>query len=274
MGRSTPMDTSLADDEARLNDIAQNLHGAIDGVFDRWITTLILDRVPSGNRKASELAASAAAAARAAVMPRLELLLRTDIDEQRGSPLALLRGAVLWPNQALTDLGVAPVARDEFSQRLLPQDVHNLAPSNFADIDPELTEPGLTWGAAKAHVHLRRRREERPVTCAAFVPDLMDQSKVRVALPDCRFIRRPADLAEADETVLLVDLSRPVVFDHLGARPDVVGFGSHVDADLLDRAQAAGCQVVLARSAFFRRLAQCGADPRVLLGDADAGEGE
>jgi hypothetical protein len=33
-----------------------------------------------------------------------------------------------------------------------------------------------------------------------------------------------------------------------------IGFGSHVDHDLLDAARAAGCNEVLPRSAFFRRL--------------------
>ncbi len=30
---------------------------------------------------------------------------------------------------------------------------------SFADLDPALHEPGLVWGAAKAHVFLRHRRE-------------------------------------------------------------------------------------------------------------------
>ena len=36
--------------------------------------------------------------------------------------------------------------------------VYDLAPANFADVDPALAEPGLLWGAAKAHVHLARHR--------------------------------------------------------------------------------------------------------------------
>ena len=35
------------------------------------------------------------------------------------------------------------------------------APATFADVDPALHEPGLVWGAAKAHVHLARRRAAR-----------------------------------------------------------------------------------------------------------------
>jgi putative CocE/NonD family hydrolase len=41
-----------------------------------------------------------------------------------------------------------------------PDDAYDLGPASFADIDPSLHEPGLMWGAAKAHVHLARRRAE------------------------------------------------------------------------------------------------------------------
>jgi len=35
-----------------------------------------------------------------------------------------------------------------------------LAPAAFEDVAPELRDPGIEWGAAKAFVHLRRRRAE------------------------------------------------------------------------------------------------------------------
>ena len=34
-----------------------------------------------------------------------------------------------------------------------------VGPAAFSDVDEDLHEPGLVWGAARAHVHLRRRRE-------------------------------------------------------------------------------------------------------------------
>ena len=39
-----------------------------------------------------------------------------------------------------------------------PDDVYDLAPATFDDVSPDLHDPGLRWGAAKAHVHLKRRR--------------------------------------------------------------------------------------------------------------------
>jgi hypothetical protein len=35
-----------------------------------------------------------------------------------------------------------------------------VVPASFADLDSTVHEPGIVWGAAKAHVVLRRRRAE------------------------------------------------------------------------------------------------------------------
>jgi hypothetical protein len=93
------------------------------------------------------------------------------------------------------------------------------------------------------------------VTILAYVPDLMDRSRfggVTVA-----FVSDPAALEEAGEDdVVVVDLSRPAV---LAVLPRVrarrtIGFGSHVDRERLDAARAAGCDEVMVRSEFFRRV--------------------
>ncbi|HEX9970171.1 MAG TPA: hypothetical protein VGB03_08535 [Acidimicrobiales bacterium] len=95
-----------------------------------------------------------------------------------------------------------------------------------------------------------------PTRVAAYVPDLMDRSKVAAVAGDrVAFARTPGDLAGIDADLVVVDLSRPGVLDALarleGRR--VVGFGSHVDTELLDAARTAGCEV-LPRSKFFARL--------------------
>lgn len=105
-------------------------------------------------------------------------------------------------------------------------------------------------------------------TVVAYVPDLMDRSKVAAALPRCEFVRSPAELAEAGraefgaddagEVVVLLDLSRPGVLEALPALVGrrTIGFASHVDTELIRRAEAAGCDEVLPRSRFFGRLTQ------------------
>ncbi|CAN5204976.1 hypothetical protein BH18ACT4_BH18ACT4_15770 [soil metagenome] len=92
-----------------------------------------------------------------------------------------------------------------------------------------------------------------------LAPDLMDQSRIRAATAahDAVFVGRPEALAAAadDSDLVIVDLSRRGVLDVLGAiGPRTIGFGSHVDHELLAAAAAAGCDEVLPRSQFFRRL--------------------
>ena len=90
---------------------------------------------------------------------------------------------------------------------------------------------------------------------AAFAPDLMDQSKLRAA--GVELVRSVADLAETTADRVLVDLSRPGVLGAVAAiDAEVIGFGPHVDDELLDAGRAAGCADVLPRSVFFRRLAE------------------
>jgi hypothetical protein len=92
----------------------------------------------------------------------------------------------------------------------------------------------------------------------AFVPDLLDRSRVSGALPDVRFVRDLAALTSAsdDADVLLVDLARAGVIDAVATlraprHLRVVGFARHDDTDTLDAARAAGCDAVFTRNAFF-----------------------
>lgn len=90
----------------------------------------------------------------------------------------------------------------------------------------------------------------------AYVPDLMDRSKVAAA-GDCTFVSRPADLValcpEAD--VVVVDLTKPGVVDVLAdLHGRVIGFANHTSRDVMEAARAAGCEHVLPRSDFFARI--------------------
>ena len=92
---------------------------------------------------------------------------------------------------------------------------------------------------------------------AAFVPDLMDRSKVAAAAPgEVTFVRAAADLEEVGAEVVVIDLARPGALDALPglAMARTIGFASHVDRDLVAAAQEAGCDEVLPRSKFFSSL--------------------
>ncbi len=94
----------------------------------------------------------------------------------------------------------------------------------------------------------------------AYVPDLMDRSKVAATLAseEIVFVAHPAELAPPADLVI-VDLGRPGVLEALPALTEAglrtVGFVSHVDRQLADAASAAGCGEVMPRSRFFAQLA-------------------
>jgi len=106
----------------------------------------------------AEAATRAGDDAAEAVDRALGQLLAGDVDEQRGTPLSVLRWAVRFPTAVLDGAGVPPVVRDEFAEQRFPEDRYDLAPAGFADVDPALHDLGLAWGAAKALAHLRRHR--------------------------------------------------------------------------------------------------------------------
>ena len=84
----------------------------------------------------------------------------------------------------------------------------------------------------------------------ALVSDLMDRSKIEAAIPDVVF------MLDGTAAVVIVDLVRsahlvPEIRAEMPAAR-IVCFGPHVDDDAAAAAQAAGADVVMARSRFFR----------------------
>ncbi len=151
------------DDAAALARYAQALSDAVDAALPAWVGRVVTHRWRVWQHEAppphvAEATAAAGARVRAEVGPALRELLGTDVDEQRTNPLALIRRAVPHVTAVLADAGVPPLQRDADAERLFPDDVYDLAPASFADLDPTVHEPGIEWGAAKAHIILRRRR--------------------------------------------------------------------------------------------------------------------
>jgi hypothetical protein len=157
----TPDDPADAD---ALAGYAATLADAVEAAIPGWVersARRVLDGqgIAVDGDVAADLA-RAGAQARDEGAARVRRLLATDVDEQAANPLAVLRSLVRFPTAVLRAAGARPVPRDEFSERSFPDDVYDLSPATFADVDPALHEPGLVWGAAKAHVHLARRRRE------------------------------------------------------------------------------------------------------------------
>ncbi len=144
---------------------ATALADAIEGALPAWVERCVARRLPGypdveGPESDGIVAAAieAGGRARAEVGPRIRALLDADIDEQETTPLALLRTAVSYPASVLAAAGVPPVDRDVAQVRLFPDDVYDLTPATFADVDPALAEPGMAWGVAKAWTHRQRHQ--------------------------------------------------------------------------------------------------------------------
>ena len=154
---------AMREDE-RVNEYPQQLADAVQAVLASWLVRCVTDTArtsPSGLTTAIlELADDMSRSASAVVMQELYELLDTDVDAQRANPLSVMRAAVRYPTEVLHAAGVAPVRRDAFAVRNFPDDIYNLSPAAWGDIDESLLEPGLVWGAWKAKVVLERRRDQ------------------------------------------------------------------------------------------------------------------
>lgn len=147
-----------------IDEYSQALLDAVDDAVPRWVDrcvrTVAAAQAISLDDAAEQRLLAVAVDARDDVVARLRQLLETDVDEQRSNPLDVLRRSVHHATALLLDLGALPVQRDEFAQRVFPDDVFGLGPAAFADVDESLTEPGIIWGAYKAKTVLDRRRAE------------------------------------------------------------------------------------------------------------------
>jgi hypothetical protein len=139
---------------------AQALFDGIEAAVPAWVERCVERRLLEYNGAAGDevmtAAADAGRRAQTEVAAGLRALLETDIDAQSTTPLSLLRQAVRYPTEVLRAAGIPPVRRDAFAESSFPEDDYDLAPASLGDVDPDLVEVGLAWGAAKAMAHRRR----------------------------------------------------------------------------------------------------------------------
>jgi hypothetical protein len=153
---------SMAAVERYAHALADAVDETVAGWVERSVERVLVAWRGTADPGVMARARAAAEEARGAVMAELRPLLDADIDDQRSTPLTILRRAVRFPTEVLREAGVPPVVRDDDSARRFPEDDYDLTPASFADVDPSLHDHGIAWGAAKAHTHLRRHRPDPP----------------------------------------------------------------------------------------------------------------
>jgi hypothetical protein len=142
-----------------LAELGEELAAKVSAAVPGWVVSCVEARLSASVPGRDAVLARAAVAgelARQEVAGKLAVLLAGDVDAQRSTPLAVIRAAVTYPTEVLREAGVPPVPRDPFASERFPDDPYGLTPASLPALDPDLAEPAIAWGAAKALAHRRR----------------------------------------------------------------------------------------------------------------------
>lgn len=185
----------------------------------------------------------------------LAALLEQPYREQRRSPLEVFQEALAFPTDALGDLGVTPVARDDVAVAALPGDLFGLAPASSQELGEGAWQAHLAWGAAKAGAM-------RP-SAILVGRNLLDGTRIAEAARRAgyRLVTVSSLPADIDNHVVgFVDLEHPEADDAVRRLASscgrVIAFGPHVDDLAMTRARSLGASDALPRSRFFASLVE------------------
>lgn len=152
------MDSPVIDsDREKYAHHAEELRRAVRAAAPLW-----LDRVlePLAGRDDSDDRRRAIAATLEAIDRQLGDLAAADPDVPMSGPLELIRQSTEPVQAWLSAQGVVAPARDAWDVRSSPGDLYSLGPMTFSDLGDDVHVAGITWGAAKAHIHLQRRSQQ------------------------------------------------------------------------------------------------------------------
>ncbi|HUS61710.1 MAG TPA: hypothetical protein VMY34_05905 [Acidimicrobiales bacterium] len=141
--------------------LADAIVAAIPGWVVECVAAIAGAWETAGGELPEEMVSRATAAGRDAqigVGRELAVLFAADVDDQRTTPLAIVRDATRYATAVLRDAGVPPIERSAFDEERFPDDPYGLTPASLADLDESLGSLGLAWGAAKAFEHKQRHR--------------------------------------------------------------------------------------------------------------------
>jgi hypothetical protein len=122
-----------------------------------WLRRVAIERLGSDARLDDRFDALVSAV-QLDVRERLTRLAEADIDEPLSGPLEQIRQAASPVTALLRELGAQPGPRDEAVVRMFPEDVLGIGPAAASELGQDVHDASIAWGAAKAYVHLNRRR--------------------------------------------------------------------------------------------------------------------
>lgn len=148
-----PPSAAPADDMLRAAGLALAERARV--VLGPWFEGRVLGALGTAGPVGADLLADARAAAATAAedaVAGLAALAVADVDTQRTTPLAVLRAATAGLTDVLRRAGGVPPGPGP------ADDPYRLVPGRWSDVDAELGELALVWGAAKAVAHAGRHR--------------------------------------------------------------------------------------------------------------------
>ncbi len=141
-------------EEEKFTQYGQVLCAAISEAIRPWLNSQVLSRVKMLDDELDEAMEHAAVR----VEKSIAELAAADVDAPLSGPLERIRQGVEPLNAVLDQRGVEPPRRNAMDQQMRPDDRHELGPMTFRDLGDAVHDAGIGWGAAKAHLHLQRRR--------------------------------------------------------------------------------------------------------------------
>lgn len=194
----------------------------------------------------------------------LTALLQRPYPDQARGPLEVFQEALAFPTRELAGAGIEPPARDPAAVAALPGDVYGLAPASSAEIGEEAWAAHLAWGAAKAAALAPQVvGAVRPPAVLLVARGLMDRSRIEAVVSQAGFrllAWEPGrEWPQSRPACAFVDLEHSAADEALRRlareRVRTVAYGPHVDDDAMLRARRLGAADAIARSRFFRTVA-------------------
>ncbi|MEP6625941.1 MAG: hypothetical protein ABJC79_15950 [Acidimicrobiia bacterium] len=148
------------EDRAQLRAVEIEIVSRTGAAIPGWVRTVVERLVGAWGRcsdaevaRLAEAAEIAGTEAAARITSELRELFAVPLDEQRSTPLQVVRSGFREPTAALAEAGIPEVVRDPFDERMHPGDRYDLAPRSLADLgDPDLGPLLLAWGMGKARL--------------------------------------------------------------------------------------------------------------------------
>ncbi len=151
-------DVAEDEDAAAYRAYGRNLVDAVDASIRPWLMLVVTERfggaIPPESAEAVEAAVSAAADEAHRSLTELAL---ASPETPLSGPLERLRRSVQPVTDMLDAASVPKPPRNPVDMEMRPNDTYAIGPLTFTDLSQDVHTAGITWGAAKAYIHTRRR---------------------------------------------------------------------------------------------------------------------